>query len=91
MIRAVVFEGTTIAMSASDAAWPPSLPVRAIVFIPTWLWALGVIPMMDPEVYRLLFWAFGHSTQQINVAAMISCWYLLGTLTVGALPVSCVG
>ncbi len=60
----------------------------AIVFIPTWLWALGLIPMMDPEVYRLLFWGFGHSTQQINVAAMISCWYLLGTLTVGSVPVS---
>ncbi len=60
----------------------------AITFIPTWLWALGVLPQMDPEVYRLLFWAFGHSSQQINVAAMIACWYLLGTLTVGSVPVS---
>ncbi len=60
----------------------------AIFFIPTWLWALGVIPMMDPETYRLLFWGFGHSTQQINVAAMIACWYAIGTLTVGAQPAS---
>jgi cytochrome c oxidase subunit 1 len=60
----------------------------AIVFIPTWLWALGVIPMMDAEVYRLLFWGFGHASQQINVAAMISIWYLLATLTVGASPVN---
>lgn len=60
----------------------------AIVFIPTWLWALGAIPMMDAEVYRLLFWGFGHSSQQINVAAMISVWYLLATLTVGASPVN---
>lgn len=60
----------------------------AIVFIPTWLWALGLVPMMDPEVYRLVFWAFGHSSQQINVCAMIAIWYLLGTLTVGAMPVS---
>lgn len=56
----------------------------AITFIPTWLWALGLIPMMDAEVYRLLFWGFGHSTQQINVCAMVSVWYLLAALTVGA-------
>ncbi|MFQ5433109.1 MAG: cbb3-type cytochrome c oxidase subunit I, partial [Nitrospinota bacterium] len=60
----------------------------AIVMIPTWLWALGVIPMMDAEVYRLVFWAFGHSSQQINVAAMISVWYLLVTLTVGGSPLN---
>lgn len=60
----------------------------AIVFIPTWLWALGLVPMMDVEVYRLLFWGFGHSSQQINVAAMIAIWYLLATLTVGATPVN---
>ena len=60
----------------------------AIVMIPTWLWALGVVPMMDAEVYRLLFWGFGHSSQQINVCAMVAVWYLLGTLTVGSSPVS---
>jgi len=60
----------------------------AIVFIPTWLWAAGIIPMMDAEVYRLLFWGFGHSSQQINVCAMVSVWYLLGTLTVGAKPMN---
>ena len=60
----------------------------AIVMIPTWLWSLGLIPMMDPETYRLVFWAFGHSSQQINLCAMISIWYLLATLTVGATPIS---
>jgi len=60
----------------------------AATFIPTWLWALGVIPMMDAEVYRLLFWGFGHSSQQINVCAMVAVWYLLGTLTVGSKPVN---
>ena len=60
----------------------------AIVFIPTLLWSLGLIPMMDVEVYRLLFWGFGHASQQINVCAMVSCWYLLGTLTVGSSPLN---
>ncbi|MBI4665069.1 MAG: cbb3-type cytochrome c oxidase subunit I [Nitrospinae bacterium] len=60
----------------------------AITFVPTWLWALGLIPMMDAEVYRLLFWGFGHSSQQINVCAMVSVWYLLGTLTTGSKPIN---
>jgi len=55
----------------------------AIVYIPTWLWSMGVIPSIDPEFYRLVWWGLGHSSQQINVAAMVSIWYLLGALTVG--------
>ncbi len=56
----------------------------ALVYIPTFLWAMGWTPMPDPEVYRLLWWALGHSSQQINVAAMVAVWYMLGALTVGA-------
>jgi cytochrome c oxidase subunit 1 len=56
----------------------------AAVYVPTFLWSIGVIPMMDPEIYRMLWWALGHSSQQINVAAMVAIWYLLGALTVGA-------
>jgi len=56
----------------------------AAVYVPTFLWSIGVIPSVDPEVYRMLWWALGHSSQQINVAAMVSIWYLLGALTVGA-------
>lgn len=56
----------------------------AMVYIPTFLWSLGVIPAVDPQVYRLLWWALGHSSQQINVAAMVAIWYMLGALTVGA-------
>ncbi|MBI3568033.1 MAG: cbb3-type cytochrome c oxidase subunit I [Gemmatimonadetes bacterium] len=56
----------------------------AAVYIPTFLWSLGLIPAVDPEVYRLLWWALGHSSQQINVAAMVAIWYMLGALTVGA-------
>jgi cytochrome c oxidase subunit 1 len=56
----------------------------AMVYIPTFLWSIGVISSIDPELYRMLWWALGHSSQQINVAAMVSIWYMLGGLTVGA-------
>lgn len=54
----------------------------AATYIPTFLWSLGLIEL-DAQLYRLLFWALGHSSQQINVAAHVSVWYLLGALTVG--------
>ncbi len=54
----------------------------AATYIPTWLWSLGVMNI-DPQIYRLLFWALGHSSQQINVAAMVAVWYLLAGITVG--------
>ncbi len=56
----------------------------AMVYIPTFLWSVGLIPEVDPQLYRLLWWALGHSSQQINVAAMVAVWYMLGGLTVGA-------
>jgi len=55
----------------------------AAIYVPTFLWSLDLIPM-DAQIYRLVWWGLGHSSQQINVAAMVSVWYLLGTLTVGA-------
>lgn len=55
----------------------------AATYIPTFLWSIGLMKV-DPQVYRMLWWALGHSSQQINVAAMVSIWYLLGALTVGA-------
>jgi cytochrome c oxidase subunit 1 len=55
----------------------------AATYIPTFFWSLGLLEM-DPQVYRMLWWALGHSSQQINVAAMVSIWYLLGAFTVGA-------
>ncbi|MDO8679569.1 MAG: cbb3-type cytochrome c oxidase subunit I [Acidobacteriota bacterium] len=56
----------------------------AMVYIPTFLWSVGLIKGVDPQIYRLLWWALGHSAQQINVAAMVAIWYMLGALTVGA-------
>lgn len=59
----------------------------AAIYIPTFLWSLGLMGM-DESAYRLVWWALGHSSQQINVAAMIAVWYLLGTLTVGMKPIN---
>jgi cytochrome c oxidase subunit 1 len=56
----------------------------ALVYIPTFLWSIGLTGPVDPQVYRMLWWALGHSSQQINVAAMVAIWYMLGGLTVGA-------
>ena len=56
----------------------------ALIYIPTFLWSIGAIPSVDPQWYRLVWWALGHSSQQINMAAMVSIWYMLGALTVGA-------
>ena len=59
----------------------------AAIYIPTFLWSLDLISL-DPQVYRMVFWALGHSSQQINVAAMVAVWYLMGGLTMGAVVVN---
>ena len=59
----------------------------AAIYVPTFLWSLGLMKV-DPEVYRLIWWALGHSSQQINVAAMVAIWYMLGALTVGAVVIN---
>src|SRR5262245_57668418 len=56
----------------------------AAVYIPTFLWSIGVMNV-DPEFYRLVWWGLGHSSQQINVAAMVAIWYLLGALSIGSI------
>ncbi|MCC6651087.1 MAG: cbb3-type cytochrome c oxidase subunit I [Candidatus Eisenbacteria bacterium] len=73
----VTFGATTAAIIAVI-----TLLHGAAVYIPTWLWSLD-IGNIDPQVYRMVWWGLGHSSQQINVAAMVSVWYLLGGLTVG--------
>ena len=60
----------------------------AIVMIPTFLWSLGLVGQPDAAWYRLVWWGLGHMSQQINVCAMVSVWYLLSTLTVGAKPIN---
>ncbi|OGA32011.1 MAG: cytochrome C oxidase subunit I [Betaproteobacteria bacterium RIFCSPLOWO2_12_FULL_64_23] len=60
----------------------------AIILIPTFLMSVGVIKEVDPLVYRTIWWAFGHSSQQINVAAHISIWYAIAAICFGAKPMS---
>jgi cytochrome c oxidase subunit 1 len=60
----------------------------AIALVPTFLWSAGLTPTWNALVYRIIFWAFGHPSQQINVAAMIAVWYLLAFLTVGGTTIS---
>ena len=60
----------------------------AIILIPTFLLSVGVIKEVDPLVYRTIWWAFGHSSQQINVAAHISIWYAIAAIVFGAKPMS---
>jgi cytochrome c oxidase subunit I len=55
----------------------------AAIYVPTFLWSLDLMHV-DPQVYRMVWWGLGHASQQINVAAMVGVWYLLGALTVGA-------
>lgn len=58
-----------------------------IAFVPAFFWSIGVMDV-DAAVYRLNLWLFGHPSQQINLAAMVSIWYLLAALTTGAKPVN---
>lgn len=65
-----------------------TLLAGAAAFVPTFLWSVGLLPSMDPGIYRILFWAFGHPAQQVNLAATVAVWYALASLTVGAKPVN---
>ncbi len=60
----------------------------AIILVPTFLWSIGYVNHIDTLMYRTVWWAFGHSSQQINVAAHISIWYLISAVVLGAKPLS---
>jgi len=60
----------------------------AIILIPTFLMSAGVVESVNPLMYRTIWWAFGHSSQQINVAAHISIWYAVAAIAFGAKPMS---
>ncbi|MCC7152547.1 MAG: cbb3-type cytochrome c oxidase subunit I [Rubrivivax sp.] len=59
----------------------------AIIIIPAWLMSLGLMNV-DPLIYRTVWWALGHSSQQINVATHVSVWYLVAAIALGAKPMS---
>ena len=60
----------------------------AIILIPTLLWSVGLVSHIDPIIYKTIWWAMGHSSQQINVAAHVSVWYAIAALVFGAKPLS---
>ena len=60
----------------------------AVILIPTLLWSMGFIAEIDPAMYRVIWWALGHSSQQINVAAHVSIWYAVAAIVFGAKPMS---
>ncbi len=60
----------------------------AIILVPTLLWSLGLVSHIDTLMYRTIYWAMGHSSQQINVAAHVTVWYAVAALTLGAKPLS---
>ncbi len=81
------FPLVTFGLFAAAAIAVTTLLHGAGIYIPTLLWSLGLTGM-DPSAYRLVWWALGHSSQQINVCAMISIWYLIGALSVGMKPIN---
>ncbi|MFO1425540.1 MAG: cbb3-type cytochrome c oxidase subunit I [Steroidobacteraceae bacterium] len=65
-----------------------TLASGAIILIPTFLWSVGIIPSIDPLMYKLVWWGMGHSSQQINVSAHVAVWYAIGAMVLGAKPIS---
>lgn len=60
----------------------------AIILIPTLLWSMGVVSNIDPLMYKAVWWAMGHSSQQINVSAHVAIWYAIAAIVLGAKPIS---
>ncbi len=65
-----------------------TLASGAIILVPTYLWSLGYIAEINPITYRIVWWAMGHSSQQINVAAHVAVWYAIAAMVLGAKPLS---
>jgi cytochrome c oxidase subunit 1 len=60
----------------------------AIILVPTFLWSIGLIGEIDTVTYKIVWWAMGHSSQQINVSAHVAVWYVIAALLLGAKPLS---
>jgi len=65
-----------------------TIAMGAVILVPTYMWSMGWISHIDAAMYRLIWWAFGHSSQQINVAAHVSVWYAIAAIVFGAKPLS---
>jgi cytochrome c oxidase subunit 1 len=60
----------------------------AIILIPTFLWSVKIVSNIDPLMYKAVWWAMGHSSQQINMAAQVAIWYAIPAIVLGAKPLS---
>jgi len=60
----------------------------AVILIPTLLYSMDFIGNIDALMYRVVWWGMGHSSQQINVAAQIACWYAIAAILFNAKPLS---
>lgn len=60
----------------------------AMAMIPTFTYSMGWTAQPDPIWYRMIWWGLGHQSQQVNVCAMVTVWYLLSNVIVGARPVN---
>ena len=65
-----------------------TLASGAIILIPTWLWSMGLVSNIDTLMYKAVWWAMGHSSQQINVSAHVAIWYAIAAIVLGAKPIS---
>jgi cytochrome c oxidase subunit 1 len=60
----------------------------AIILIPTLLWSMDIISHIDTLLYKTIWWAMGHSSQQINVSAHVAVWYCVIGMVLGARTLS---
>jgi len=60
----------------------------AAILLPTLLWSVDFVGHIDTVMYKVIWWAMGHSSQQVNVAAHIAVWYALAAILFGAKPLS---
>jgi cytochrome c oxidase subunit I len=65
-----------------------TIAAGAIILIPTFLWSVGLVEYIDSLMYKTIWWAFGHSSQQVNVAAHVAVWYAIAAIVFGAKPMS---
>lgn len=65
-----------------------TIAAGAVILIPTFLWSIGIIGHIDPLMYKVVWWAMGHSSQQINVSAHVAIWYAIAAIVIGAQPLS---
>jgi cytochrome c oxidase subunit 1 len=65
-----------------------TIAAGAIILIPTFLWSVGLVEYIDSLMYKTVWWAFGHSSQQVNVSAHVAVWYAVAAIVFGAKPLS---